>query len=259
MAAVIAISNRKGGSGKTASAVNLAAVLAAAGRRVLLIDLDTQGHCALGLGVKTTRQTRTVHHLFADGSRLRDALQATAWPGLSLLPANPLFEHGSGSQQPGLLRQALQQEGLLDDFDLIVIDTPPTLDALLLNALDAAQWVLVPFVPHFLSGEGVRQLARTLFRLASSGQHPDLRLLGFLPVMCDTRISLHRRTMDQVGLQFGVLRVLQSVRNDIRLAESFAAGQPLSHFAPRSRAAQDYAVVAAQVLALITPLPSAAG
>lgn len=256
MAAVLAISNRKGGSGKTATAVNLAASLAASGQRVLLIDLDTQGHCALGLGVACSRHTPSVHDLFASGACLATALQPTAWPRLTLLPANPLFEHGSGSQQPDLLRQALQREGLLDAFDVIIIDTPPSLDTLLLNALHAAQWVLVPFVPHFLAGEGVRQLARTLFRLASSGQHPELRLLGFLPVMCDARIGLHRRTLDQVGLQFGVLRVLSPVRNDIRLAESFAAGQPLSHFAPRSRAAQDYAIAAAQVLALITTPPA---
>ena len=257
MAQILAVSNRKGGSGKTASAVNIAANLAATGQRVLLIDLDTQGHCALGLGVATGRLTPSVHDLFSKGAPLRPALQATAWPGLWLLPANPLFAHGSGSQDALLLHLALQHEGLCDEFDIIVLDTPPSLDVLLLNALHAAQWVLVPFVPHFLAAEGVRQLARTLFRIASSGQHPGLRLLGLLPVMYDQRVGMHRRTLDEIGQQFGALRVLPPIRNDIRLAESFAAGQPVGVYARQSRAAQDYMQAAESVLACWHTAPAA--
>ncbi|MGL6045220.1 MAG: ParA family protein, partial [Vogesella sp.] len=231
MAQILAVSNRKGGSGKTASAVNMAANLAATGKRVLLIDLDTQGHCALGLGVATGRSAPSVHDLFSKGAPLRPALQATSWPGLCLLPANPLFAHGSGSHDELLLHYALQQEGFCDEFDIIVLDTPPSLDVLLLNALYAAQWVLVPFVPHFLAGEGVRQLARTLFRIASSGNHLGLHLLGLLPVMYDQRVGMHRRTLSDMAQQFGALRMLPAIRNDIRLAESFAAGQPLGVYA----------------------------
>jgi chromosome partitioning protein len=116
-----------------------------------------------------------------------------------------------------------------------------------MNALCAADRVLVPFVPHFLSGEGVRQLARVLFRVASRGQNDRLKVLGFLPVMQDLRIGQHREITSGVSHQFGLARVLPGVRTDIRIAEAFAAGKPVRAHAPKSRAAQDYAVVASAI------------
>ncbi len=248
MARILVVTNRKGGSGKTTTAVNLAAELAARGERVLLIDLDTQGHCALGLGVAVQKGEATVHDLFASGQPLRSALRESPWENLHLLPANPLFEHGSGSRDEFLLRRALANEGLHDRYDTILLDTPPSLDILLLNALHAADRVLVPFLPHFLAGEGVRQLARVLFRVASSRSNQGLRVLGFLPVMCDTRIGQHRQVMGSVAHQFGASRMLAGIRNDIRVAESFAAGKPVRYHAPKSRAAEDYRAVAEAVL-----------
>jgi chromosome partitioning protein len=100
--------------------------------------------------------------------------------------------------------------------------------------------VLVPFIPHFLAGEGIRQLTRVLFRVASTRTDKSLRVLGFLPVMCDTRIGLHRDTLGGVAHQFGASKMLPGIRNDIRVAESFVIGQPLRYFAPKSRAAADY-------------------
>ena len=140
-----------------------------------------------------------------------------------------------------LLRDALHSSGLMQAYDTIVLDTPPSLDTLLLNALCAGDRVLIPFVPHFLAGEGVRQLARVLFKIASRGSNDNLRVLGFLPVMLDARVNLHRQVTEGLGQQFGRNRMLPGIRNDIRVAEAFAAGQPLRYFAPKSRAAADYA------------------
>ena len=248
MARVLVITNRKGGTGKTSTAVNLAAELAARGERVLLIDLDTQGHCAIGLGIAVKKGEPTVHGLFASGQTLRSALRESRWENLHLLPADPLFEHGSGSRDEFLLRRALADEGLHDNYDKILLDTPPSFDILLLNALHAADRVLVPFLPHFLAGEGVRQLARVLFRVASSRSNQGLRVLGFLPVMCDSRIGQHRQVMSSVAHQFGASRMLAGIRSDIRVAESFAAGQPVRYYAPKSRATSDYHAVAEAVL-----------
>jgi chromosome partitioning protein len=240
MARILAITNRKGGSGKTSTSVNLAAELADRGQRVLLIDLDTQGHCGVGLGLKGVRGQPTVHSWLAGRHPLAEAIWHSAWPGLHLVPADPLFDHGSGQPGEQLLWQALQSEGLLQRYDCIVLDTPPSLDALLLNALGAADRVLVPFVPHFLAGEGVRQLARVLFRVASQGHNERLKVLGFLPVMLDLRITQHRDVTQSLSQQFGPARMLPGVRNDIRVAEAFAAGCPVRVHAPSSRAAGDY-------------------
>ena len=250
MARTLVISNRKGGSGKSSTAVNVAAELAAMGQRVLLIDLDTQGHCALGLGVVLQRETPTVHSFLAGRNPLRQALQTTAWPNLHLIGADPLCDHGTVGEGDTRLRSALEAEGLLEDYDTIVLDTPPSLDGLLINALCAADRVLVPFVPHFLSGEGVRQLARVVFRVASRGMNDRLRVLGFVPVMADTRIGQHREVTASLSHQFGAARLLPGIRNDIRLAEAFGAGKPVHVYAPKSRAAADYAEMTRAMLVL---------
>ncbi len=241
MARTLVISNRKGGSGKSSTSVNVAAELAAQGQRVLLIDLDTQSHCALGLGVKLQRDTPTVHSFLSGKNSLRQALQTTPWDKLHLIGADPLCEHGAIGEGDTRLRDALQSEGLLQDYDTIVLDTPPSLDGLLINALCAADRVLVPFVPHFLSGEGVRQLARVLFRVSSRGLNDKLRILGFVPVMQDTRIGQHREVSAGLSHQFGAARLLPGIRNDIRVAEAFSHGKPVRDYAPKSRAAADYA------------------
>jgi chromosome partitioning protein len=243
MARVLVISNRKGGSGKTATSVNVAAELAAGGQRVLLIDLDTQGHCGLGLGIRPERQAPTVHGFLAGRYPLRQALLESAWPGLHLIAADPLFEHSVATGREHTLHDALSAEGLHEAYDTIVLDTPPSLDSLLLNALCAADRVLVPFIPHYLSSEGVRQLARVLLRVASRGLNERLRVLGFLPVMLDLRIGQHREVNSSLTHQFGASRLLPGIRSDIKVAEAFAAGKPVRVHAPSSRAAADYAAV----------------
>ncbi|MEQ1529696.1 MAG: ParA family protein, partial [Methylococcales bacterium] len=135
---------------------------------------------------------------------------------------------------------------------VLILDTPPSLDTLLLNALYCADRVLVPFLPHFLAGEGVRQLTRVLFRVGSNraGEGAPM-LVAFLPVMIDTRIGQHKKVVGSISNQFGALRLLPGIRNDIRVAESFAAGQPMRCFAPKSRAGQDYQILPDAVTALL--------
>lgn len=251
MTQTIAISNRKGGAGKTTVAVNLAAELAALGQRVLLVDLDSQGHCAAGLGVKVEKGMPTVHDLFLDPqARLIDTVCETDCPNLSLAPADQLFEHGSGTSDARRLAQALTDDAIIAAFDLVVLDTPPSLDHLLLNALTAANWVLVPYVPHHLSFEGMRQLMRVLFKVMSGG-NPQLKILGFLPIMVAEHIRQHRLVTGEVSRQFGAPRVLPGIRNDIRLAESFGVGKPIRQYARKCRGAEDFAALAATLAPLL--------
>ena len=254
VAEIIVVTNRKGGTGKTTTSVNIAAEFAAQGQRVLLIDMDTQGHCSVGLDVAPAKNAPTVHCLFLSiDSRLTDAVYPTAWPNLHLIPANTQFEHGSGGGDSTRLARALHDEGLTERYDLIIIDSPPSLDDLLMNSLCAAKRVLVPFVPHHLSGEGMRNLARILFRVVS-GPNPDLKLLAFLPIMLDRRIGQHRNVTEGVVRQFGQGRLLTGIRTDIKLAESFARRRPVRAFMPGCRGAEDYAVAALEIAARLAAL-----
>jgi len=251
MVQTIVISNRKGGTGKTTVSVNLAAEFAALGRRVLLVDLDSQNHCAVGLGIRVARGAATAHDLFRDADATLDsAVRATAYPYLSIVPADPLFEHGSGLRDRGLLARALTKPAITDAFDLVILDTPPSLDILLINALNAAHGVIVPYVPHPLSLEGVKQLMRVLFMI-KSGENPDLKIYGFVPVMVAEHITQHRLISGEIAHQFGAPKVLDGIRSDIKLAESFGAGQPIRAYAPRSRAAGDFAVLGQAVARVV--------
>lgn len=249
---IIAVSNRKGGTGKTTVSVNLAAELAMLGRRVLLVDLDSQGHCAVGLGMKVGRGEATAHDIFTDpAARLAAAIRESAFANLALAPANQLFDHGNGVRDEHRLARALAEEAIAERFDVVIVDTPPSLDALLINALTAANWVLVPYIPHHLSFEGVRQLMRVLFKVMT-GANPNLKILGFLPTNAANHIRQHRAVTGEVSRQFGAHRVLSGIRCDIRLAEAFAAGKPVRHYAPNSRGAQDFADLAASMVPAIT-------
>jgi chromosome partitioning protein len=248
---VVAVANRKGGTGKTTVCVNLASELAARGQRVLVIDLDTQGHCALGFGLdrdSAAAGSRGVHQALYDRlSTLDSVVQPSAVSGVWLAPADTRFEHGQLQSVGDVLRTALKHTGMVERFDVALIDTPPSLDALLIAALIAADRLLVPFVPHPLSFDGVRQLARLVFAVVSRS-NANLKILGFVPVMAASHVRQHRALQAQVGRDFGASRILPSVRMDIRLAEAFGASMPVRQYAPRSRAAQDFSELADEII-----------
>jgi len=240
MTTIVAVSNRKGGTGKSTTSVNLAAECGARGLRTLVVDLDTQGHAGLGFGVVARRSEPTVHDIFAHpGFDLLDAVRPTGCANVFLAPADQVFDGHALDRSPNALAQRLRAPAVVSRFDLIVLDTPPSLDVLLVNALAAADEVLIPMIPHGLSAEGVNQLSRLFFRIATT-MNTDLKLVGVLPVMMNGHINHHRGVIDDIGRQYGANRVLRGIRSDIQLAEAFSARRPIRCYAPNSRGAADY-------------------
>jgi len=247
---VLTISNRKGGTGKTTTAVNIAAEAAIQGIRVLLVDLDTQGHSNLGFGVVVKKGQATAHDVFRPAATLgvlSSAIVGTHLPCLQLAPADHTFDGIDAIRDVDRLRQEFANPAISQSFDLIILDTPPSLDILLMNAMAAANAVLIPVLPHVLSSEGVKQLIRLFFKIATS-VNADLKLMGFVPVMLNLRTGLHRHVMENLSTQYGKERIFRGIRSDIALAEAFGQGQPIQNYDPKSRGAQDYRYLWEQML-----------
>ncbi|KJS42469.1 MAG: chromosome partitioning protein [Rhodospirillaceae bacterium BRH_c57] len=241
---VLAVSNRKGGSGKSTSAVNLAAEWANRGSRVLVVDLDTQGHAGFGLGITPDKGAPTAHDIFRDPTLdISDAIVPCTWANLWCAPADFLFEGTDERRDPGLLASQLRRPELAAKFDIVILDTPPSLDQLLVNAMSAADGVLIPMLPHALSAEGVKQLSRLFYRIATTS-NPGLKLIGLLPIMYNPRLKHHQSVVGDIVRQFGAERVMRGIRVDTKLAEAFAARKPIRYFAPRSHGALDYFLLA---------------
>lgn len=248
---VIVISNRKGGAGKTTAVVNLAAEFAASGRKTLLIDMDTQGHCAVGLGVSPVKNAKTIHSLFrSENISLNDSILSTPFDNLDLIPADPLFNHGNAGVSPYILKEAISNSSIPEEYNVILIDTPPSFDTLLVNSLVAADKVLIPFVPHKLSYEGIKQLIRALYPIMTKS-NPNLRILGFLPSMASDRIKFHIKMKGKIASEYGSAKILPPIHNSISLAEAFSAGKPVRYYAPKSRGAQDYKIVSESIMEML--------
>lgn len=250
MGRVIAVANQKGGVGKTTTAINLAASLAANEFRILLIDMDPQGNCTTGLGIDKRPGMSTTYEVLMGRIPLPDVLANTEFDGLSLSPAdkNLVAANLELVDQPN--RESYLQQALAPhrgSYDYTIIDCPPALDLLTLNSLVAADTVLVPIQCEFFALEGISQLLDTIERLRASFQ-PSLRIEGILLTMFDDRTNLTRQVAADLR-EFFTDQVFETViPRSIRLAEAPSYGKPIISYDPRSRGAESYIRLAKEII-----------
>ena len=232
----IVISNRKGGSAKTTTAVNIASGLAKHGS-VLLLDFDTQGHASIGVGCEPSEDLG-VHSIFL-GKTLSETFVPTVHANLTLSPALAFFDVYEFSDLRGVLKSRFKRENIADFFDYCVIDTPPTFDGLLKNSLDVADSVVIPFVPHHLGVVAVGQMLRALVQSAKISQR-EIANVSILPVMYNPHINEHRESLQKVKTSFGEAKLLSPIGIDIKLAQQFESGRPIVLETRRSKGYKDY-------------------
>ncbi len=250
VATVISVTNQKGGVGKTTTAVNLAYYLTKLGKKTLLIDFDPQGNATSGLGIDKQSLKITMADVIMGSKKIDQAIIETAHKNLFLAPTTPLLantevELAQAEQRFSRLKSAI--DASKGDYDMVIIDNPPSLSLLTINGLIAAKYVLLPVQTEFYALEGLGQLLETM-KLVRKGMNPTLELLGVLPTMIDGRTTLSTQVHTEIKKHFPGKVFRTVIPRNIRLAEAPSHGIPVGVYDKFSKGARAYKALAKEVV-----------
>jgi chromosome partitioning protein len=250
MGKITAVANQKGGVGKTTTAINIAASLAASGKRVLLIDTDPQGNSTSGLGLDKDNLNGSLYDLYIGTKNIEEIIMDTTLPFLHIVPSNieligSELELAAKEGRESILKHALGP--LRDNYDYIFIDCPPSLSLLTLNALVAADSLLVPMQCEYYALEGISMLLRT-FNLIKDSFNPSLEIEGIVLTMYDGRNTLANQVSDELRRHFGEKVYRTLIPRNVTLAEAPSHGKPVILYDIRSKGAQSYLELAKEIM-----------
>jgi len=252
MGKIITVCNQKGGTGKTTSAINIAAFLAVAGKKVMLIDLDPQANATSGSGINKHNVVKSTYHVLLEELDIKDVLVASAIPNLLIAPSN-LDLTGAEVELVGSLGREYRLKKALEkvksDFDLIIIDSPPSLGLLTINGLCAADSVIIPVQCEYYALEGLSQLHNTV-KLVRDNINPDLTIEGVLLTMADFRTNLTKEVIQEVRKHFKDKVYNTVIPRNIRLTEAPSFGKPIFLYDKDSLGAQKYRELCQEILGL---------
>jgi len=232
----IAIVNQKGGVGKTTTAINLAAALTEHGKTVLLIDMDPQGNASTGLGVMRADRGLTSYDVIVDGADINDAIYETAVQGLTLVPSDMDLSSAElelGAMEGRTIRLKNKIKSLKEKYDFVLLDCPPSLSLLTVNALTAANSVIVPLQCEFYALEGLSQLLKTV-EMAKANLNPDIKIEGVMLTMYDPRNRLSAQVVEDVRTHLGRAVFKTVIPRNVRIAEAPSFGLPVTSYDRRS-------------------------
>ncbi len=260
MCKIISVANQKGGVGKTTTSINLSAGLALSGKRVLLVDSDPQSNASSGLGVSLEEGQKGLYDLILENASRSEATHATGIENLKIIPSNvdlsgAEIELVQAEHREKKLKAALN--GVQEEFDFVVIDCPPSLGLLTLNALAASHSVLIPMQSEYYSLQGLSHLLKTL-KLVKQSLNPDIRVEGVLITMYDGRTLLAAQVKEQVEQYFSKYLLNTIIPRNVRLSEAPSHGLPVALYDKRSKGAEAYMELAREIISRSPARPAPA-